>query len=91
MVTSWFLDVLSGFWAWLIESFPAPDPPEWWDTVQGAIDTVNDHITGLGAWLPFPLLRTVLGTVFALLLISLAIKIVRIVASFLTAGGGSAA
>jgi hypothetical protein len=74
-----------------MEHLPAPTPPDWWSSVSGAVDAVNSHITGLGAWLPFPVLRTVLAAVFALLAISLAVKVVRIVASFLTAGGGSAA
>lgn len=91
MVTDWILGVLVGFWEWLIGNIPWPEPPEWFGTLSSGVDALNSHITGLGAWLPFPILRTVLGAILALLLVSLGLKVVRIVASFFTAGGGSAA
>lgn len=90
MVTDWILDTLTSFWEWLCSVLPAPEVPEWWGTLTTAIDTVNSHITGLGAWLPFPVLRTVVAAVATLMLVSLGLKIARIVASFFTAGGGSA-
>jgi hypothetical protein len=90
MVTEWILDLLVSFWEWLISSIPWPEPPEWFEQLEDGIGFINDHITGLSAWLPFPLLGTVLTAVFTLLLLSLGLKVARIVASFLTAGGGSA-
>jgi len=45
----------------------------------------------MGVWFPSTLVITVLTGVLALWLVGFGIKIVRIVASFFTAGGGSAA
>lgn len=90
MVTEWFLDVVSTFIAWIVEHLPSPEPPAWLTDLSGYIDSLNSHITGLSAWLDFPLLRSVVAAWLLFLAAAFALKAFRIVASFLTAGGGSA-
>lgn len=90
MVTNLILGWLSALWGWVVTHLPAPSPPDWLAGTHDALDTVMAHIGGLGRWLPFGLLGVVLGTFFLILGAGFVIKVARIVASFFTAGGGSA-
>lgn len=70
---------------------PDDEPPAW---LLGAGDTLSGllgQFAALGAWAPVGLLVTVVQAVITAWLIGFAIKIIRIVVSFFTAGGGSAA
>lgn len=75
----------------IVGLLPTDDPPEWLDDGAGYVSTVLAKGAGLGAWIPFQLAGTVLAAVLACVAIGFTIKLVRIVASFFTAGGGSAA
>lgn len=90
MVTDVLLGWLGALWSWLMGLFPVIDPPDWLAGTGDALTTVTDHIGGMGRWLPFGLLGAVLGTFFLILAAGFVVKVVRIVASFFTAGGGSA-
>lgn len=68
-----------------------PDVPGWVVRASGGLQTVAEYGSKLSAWVPFPFVLGVLGTVLACMAAGLLIKVARIVASFLTAGGGSAA
>lgn len=70
---------------------PTTAAPSWMADGGGYLATVFSAGAGLGAWLPWPLIGTVFAAVMSCLLAGLTIKLVRIVASFFTAGGGSAA
>jgi hypothetical protein len=67
------------------------DMPSWWASVDGAIATVSGYAAGFGFWFPFSAAVNGLEFVVACIGIGLLIKVIRIVASFFTAGGGSAA
>ena len=51
----------------------------------------SPYTSGLSPWIPWDHFSTVLGLLVAALGAALVIKLVRIVASFATFGGGSAA
>ena len=55
-----------------------------------AIAEVVEQAAGLGAWIPWSTVGTVSASVVLCMGIGLTIKLVRIVASFFTAGGGAA-
>lgn len=80
----------AAFWDWLISHLPAMPVPSWFATAHDSIAGVVSHIGGLGRWFPFGVLGTVLATFFLILAAGVAVKVVRIIASFFTAGGGSA-
>lgn len=88
-------EAVVGFFVALVDFFlgllPSSTPPEWFLTAGDAVSDVLAHAAGLGAWLPLPLAVTVFGALLASVLVGFGIKVVRIVASFFTAGGGSAA
>lgn len=90
MVTDLLLGWLGALWSWLMGLFPVITPPDWLTGINAALTTVTSHIGGMGRWLPFGLLGGVLATFFAILAAGFVVKVVRIVASFFTAGGGSA-
>lgn len=66
------------------------DPPNWLDNAEGGIQTLFQGGASMGAWLPIQFALGCIGVVLAVKLLALGIRIVRIIASFLTAGGGAA-
>jgi len=67
-----------------------PPVPSWVTGLPGMISTVVGKLNEGGAWFPVELLAPVLVAVVLTYVAGLAIKLVRIVASFLTLGGGGA-
>lgn len=91
MIVELLLGVLFLFLRGVIALFPDGDPPAWVDDGAGMLGQLVGYASGLGAWIPFQLAGTVLAAVLVCMVAGFGIKLVRIVASFLTAGGGSAA
>jgi hypothetical protein len=91
VVTKLFLDVVTTFLAWVVGLFPTWDRPSWLssaiDSITGATETVHE----LGYWLPIGAITDVAVVILAASAVSFAVRVVRIVASFLSGGGGSAA
>ena len=72
----------------LLGDLPAPA------FLSTALDSVGDLLSnfgGLGAWVPWGFVGDVFTAVMAAMVIGFGIKVVRIVLSLFTAGGGSAA
>lgn len=72
----------------LFGNLPAPG---WLLDAGGLWNQAMQVGAGLDAWIPWPLLVTVTLAVFACLATSFGIKVVRLVLSLFTGGGGSAA
>ena len=81
---AWFVSFLGG-----LISFPAV--PAFVGDAAGYASTVGGYVSSTGAWIPWPILGAVLSAYAACLAAALIVKTVRIVASFVTLGGGSAA
>lgn len=90
MVTDAILDFLYNLIGTVLGALPTITVPAWMDA-SGPLATVMTFAGSMGAWFPVPLLVTVLLAVLTAWGIAFAIKITRIIASFLTMGGGSAA
>ncbi len=91
MITDAVLMWLSDFFVGLIGTLPDFNSPAWLtDTLPDGIQTVGQYASKMGPWIPYDAVGLVLATVAAIVGIALAIRLVRIVASFLTLGGGSA-
>ena len=67
-----------------------PDPPGWVAQAPAMIATVLGYATSLGNWVPVGLFAAVTASVVVCLVAGFAIKVARIVASFVTLGGGGA-
>lgn len=68
-----------------------PDVPGWVVSMTTGLGSVADYAASMSTWVPFGFVLGVAGSVLACVAAGFLIKLVRIVASFLTAGGGSAA
>jgi hypothetical protein len=68
-----------------------PAPPAFLGQLAGWVTTARSYVASTDVWLPWPLAVAVLAAYAGSLLAGLAVKLVRIIASFLTLGGGSAA
>lgn len=92
MIAEFFIWVLAGVVKLVLWLFPTgPDPAPVLGGVNSAIGRVYAGAAGLGAWIPWSSVAAALAVVSAVLLTAGAVKLVRIVASYLTLGGGSAA
>lgn len=91
MIVEALVDVLFGIVEFVIGLIPTTAAPVWIADASGYLETLWGYGAGLGAWVPWSLVGTVFASVLSCVAIGLVIKLVRIVASFFTAGGGSAA
>lgn len=91
MIGEGLINAFTAFVKFVLGLFPDGAPPAWMSQGTAALSTVWSYAAGLGAWVPWSFAGTVIGAIVASVGIGFAIKIVRIVASFFTAGGGSAA
>lgn len=91
MVTDAVIGMLTNLVNWLLSFLPVITLPSWADSTVAAIGTVFGYAGSLGAWVSMPLVGVVLSFVLAAWGVAVVIKFVRIVASFATLGGGSAA
>lgn len=89
MITGWVAQVFAAVVRAILGLLPVVAVPAWMDTT-GPMATVFGYAASMGVWVPTTLLVTVLAALLAAWLMGFAIKVLRIVASFLTVGGGSA-
>lgn len=91
MIIEWFM----GAAAWVIHPIFAIMPdftvPAWFTGATVAIGSLFSNAASMGVWIPIALAVNVAGALFTAMMGGAIIKLLRIVASFLTAGGGSAA
>lgn len=91
MITEWLLGVGGWLLHALLSALPTVTVPTWLSGSDSAFTTVFSAASSMGVWFPTTLVISVLTGLLVLWLVGFGIKIVRIVASFFTAGGGSAA
>jgi len=91
MIIQSLLDAFSAILASLISLFPTLTLPDWWDSAMAYWYSTIEVATQLQWWIPFPALSQVVSLIFFAIVLAISIKAIRIVASFFTLGGGSAA
>jgi hypothetical protein len=90
MITEALANFFLGLVAALLSFLPTNDPPAWLTGIGGAIGTVYGYAGQMGVWFPVTLVRNVALAVLGAMLAGFVVKVVRIIASFVTVGGGSA-
>jgi hypothetical protein len=90
MIVEWFLDALVSLLEAAIGALPTFNPPTWFTNSGSMVGQLFGFANSMGAWMPIGLLMTVATAVLTCVVIGFGIKLTRIAASFLTAGGGSA-
>lgn len=84
--------VLASILSFIIGLFPDLPSAEWLRTgVASGVSTISAGAGTLSAWVPFGTAATCLTFLIGTLGVVVLVKVVRIIASFFTAGGGSAA
>lgn len=91
MITQWLIDMVTSFVQGLLDLVPLPPIPDWLSSGAGAVGSVAAQMGALSNWIPVTVGVAIIGTILAIIVAAAAVKVVRIIASFLTAGGGSAA
>lgn len=92
MITEFFVWIMAATARLVFSVFPAgPESGSTASSVQTALGTVFGFAADLSNWLPWGSIAPAVAVVGGILLAVGIVKLVRIVASFLTFGGGSAA
>lgn len=91
MVTDAIINIFSNFLSFLVGLISVPAAPEFLGDIGGYLDTASSYVSGTGYWIPWAILSAVFAAWAIALVAMVTIKGIRIVASFLTLGGGSAA
>ncbi len=92
MITELLVTIFAGIAGAMGALMPDFDAPGWLTTsLPNAVDAMRPYLAGANAWLPLDQVGVVLAFVAFALAAALTVKLVRIVASFATFGGGSAA
>lgn len=91
MITALLLFIVGGLISAIGLLFPTSSPSAATGAAIDGVGTVMGYASGFSIWLPFGIMGTCAAVVVGIFVIGLTIRLVRIVASFLTGGGGSAA
>lgn len=91
MVTAAFLDVLTLIIGAILDSLPQTEVPDWVNSASNFIPTVFNFAGSMGVWFPWSTLAIVTAAVIVVWTGSFVFKVVRIIISHVTGGGGSAA
>ncbi|GAA2084158.1 hypothetical protein GCM10009840_21060 [Pseudolysinimonas kribbensis] len=89
MIVQWLIDVATGFAAWFASLFPVWEPPEWLVHLDDQVNPVLDNLAGVGAWVDWTFILAVVSAVLLCWGITLSIKVLRAVASYLPFIGGA--
>jgi len=91
MIVQWFMTAAQTVIDTIFSAMPDIPVPAWFTGAGNALSGLFSAAASMGVWIPIPLALNVMATLFAAMMGGAIIKLVRIIASFLTAGGGSAA
>jgi hypothetical protein len=92
MILEWLFTLVASLVRFVLGLFPPmPDVSSLSGSISSAVATLSTYASQVGNFVPWAYVKTCMGIVLAALLTAVVIRIVRIVASFFTAGGGSAA
>lgn len=91
MITNALITLLGIFIDGITSAFFAlvPMPPGWFSSALAEVQVVFQWLHTLDHWVPVSLTLTVAAAVVATYLVTLAMEIVRMIASYLTLGGGA--
>lgn len=89
MITEALMTLAASLVSFVFGLVPVPEVPDFLAAVPGYFDALAPYLSGTDAWIPWSLLMAVIAAAAAALLTGIGIRLVRIVASFLTLGGGA--
>lgn len=90
MITELLVRALTGLVRGVLAVLPDDAPPSWFLDAGNQWSNLMNQVSGLSYWLPVTLAVQVTAAILGCVVIGFTIKVVRLVASYFTAGGGSA-
>jgi len=91
MIVDAFINMVVSWLGSMIDSMPQANLPDWMNGPLDFVNTVFGFANSMSVWFPTPLVMTIIGALFTVYAISFGIKVVRILISHVTGGGGGAA
>jgi hypothetical protein len=91
VIVNAIVHVLAGLLSFIGGLFPTVDTSGFVGSVSGAIGSVTGAMAPLGNWIPFSAAAQACGLVLTAIAAALAIKLLRVILSLFTGGGGGAA
>ena len=91
MIVDKILDILASVVIFIIDLFPTWTFPTWWTSAITGWSSIVAGISDLAHWMPLDAIFQVAGAVFIVSIFSFSVRILRIVLSLFSGGGGSAA
>lgn len=100
MITDLIVTLLTAPVSWLLSALPTWSPPSWLDghsgcTVQPSMGcygfNFGQQLAPINKWVPIDTLLTLLPVVALLVAVVVTVRVLRMVVSALTGGGGGAA
>lgn len=91
MITAAVIDLFAMLLMALLDALPVTQVPDWMNSTSSLIPTVFNFAGSMGVWFPWSTLAIVTGSVLLAWLLAFGFKVLRIIISHLTGGGGSAA
>lgn len=89
MIIEFFIDIWESLCTWFISLFGTDDAPAWLSQLSGMVHEMYLRASGLGAWFPFALLGTVIGSYVTTWLVIWLVKGVRWLWGLTPFSGGS--
>lgn len=91
MILEALVSAIAALVASIGDLFGSFEMPGWWDTIGPGLADLAGFAAGFGEWVPFGAAVNAVQFVVGAILLAFGIKVVRILVSLFTAGGGSAA
>lgn len=88
MIWEWVWNRIAEAAEWLHSQYVVMGVPDWVFSGVAFVASAMAYVTSLGNWIPFDLMYVVAVAVFAAWALGISIKLLRVVASFMTLGGG---
>lgn len=89
MITTAVLGLVTGFATWIASLWPPLVLPDWLVNLDGTFNQVTSAISGLGAWIDWGLLVTIVGFALTVWIACVIFKVVLRVLSYLPLFGGA--
>jgi hypothetical protein len=93
MIPDLIFGLLLDFVTWFMHALPAVTIPSWLGstgTVVTSAGTWGADAAGFGGWIPFTAIGNVITSVLVAIPLAVSVRLVRIVLSYMTGGGGAA-
>jgi len=89
VIVEWLAEIGANLGLWVISWFDGIEIPDWFGMFAELLAQVLASAAGMGAWVPWGLLFSVVGAVFTLWGIIILVKAVRWVVGWVPTMGGS--